>query len=203
MIDTSLDFLSKTLNAHLKNVLTGTSGKLVHLTHVADDSGVAIPDKGIGMSLVNIEEERVFKEQRVTFINKDGIAEKRNPEIKLNLYVLISANFTNANGDQDATDDYIEGLKRLSRVIAFFQANTVFTPDKYPLLASVDENIQKLAVELYSYSFEQLYNFWSVIGAKYLPSVLYKVRVLTIQASEVESLNLPIEKISINGKTTI
>lgn len=198
MLDTSLDFLAKTLDAHLKNVFKVTT-KMVYLTHVADESGVSIPDNSIGLSLVNIEEERIFKEQRVNFINQDGIVEKRNPELKLNLYVLVSANF---NGTADANDDYKEGLKQLSKVISFFQAHTVFTPDKYPLLASEDENIQKLVVDLYSYSFEQLYNFWSVIGAKYLPSVLYKVRLLRIQEREVFSLNPPIEKITINGKTT-
>lgn len=202
MLNTSLDFLSKTLDAHLKNTFNVNVGNMVFLTHVADELGVAIPDKKLGMSLVNIEEERIFKEQRVTYINQDGVAEKRNPEIKLNLYVMVSANFTNADRTADTDDDYIEGLKQLSEVIAFFQANTVFTQDKYPLMAAVDPNLQKLVVELYSYSFEQLYNFWSVIGAKYLPSVLYKVRLLTIQKRDVMSLNPPIEKISINGKTT-
>lgn len=201
MLATSLDFLSQTLNNHLKKTFNVTSGNMVFLTHVADENGVAIQDKKLGMSLVNIEEERVFKEQRVTYINQDGVAEKRNPEIKLNLYVMVSANFTNADNTDDS-DDYIEGLKQLSEVIAFFQANSVFTQDNHPLMASIDTGLQKLVVELYSYSFEQLYNFWSVIGSKYLPSVLYKVRLLTIQKRDVVSLNPPIENISINGKTT-
>ena len=197
MIDTSLDFMTKVLDTHLKNVF-GSDTSMVSLTHVADDNGIAIEEKSLGLSLVNIEEERIFKEQRTSFINKDGLVEKRNPELKLNLYVLVSANF---NGP-DNGDDYREGLKQLSEVISFFQAHTVFTPDTYPLLASIDSQIEKLVIELYSYSFEQLYNFWSVIGAKYLPSVLYKIRLIKIQKREVMSIDPPIEKIRINGNTT-
>ncbi len=53
----------------------------------------------------------------------------------------------------------------------------------------------KIVVELYSYSFEQLYNFWSVVGAKYLPSVLYKVKTLRIQENAIQESGEPIEQI--------
>ena len=112
----------------------------------------------------------------------------------------MSANYMNQDSN-DSTDDYIEGLKQLSKVIGFFQARNVFTKEAFPLLASIDPAIEKLVVELYSYSFEQMYNFWSVIGTSYLPSVLYKVRVLKIQENEAFGLDLPIEKISIDSKT--
>jgi hypothetical protein len=95
----------------------------------------------------------------------------------------------------------VEGLKQLSFVISYFQAKNVFTPDNSPALASYDENIQRLVVELYSYSFEQLYNFWSVVGTKYLPSVLYKVRLLSFQEREFTDSTIPIEKIGIDSKT--
>jgi hypothetical protein len=58
-----------------------------------------------------------------------------------------------------------------------------------------------MVVELYSYSFEHLYNFWSVVGEKYLPSVLYKIRILTFQEREFFETSIPIEKIGINSKT--
>lgn len=200
MIDTALDFLAKTLDTHLRGV-SNTVEPMAHLTHVADDRGVVIPDKSIGISLVNIEEERVFKDQSTHFMNRDGVVEKRNPDLKLNLYVLVSANYLNQDTGEGATnDDYIEGLKQLSNVIGFFQARNVFTPDTYPLLSSIDPTIQKLVVELYSYTFEQMYNFWSVVGTKYLPSVLYKVRLLTIQENEAVGMDLPIEKIRVTPK---
>ncbi len=201
MIHTCLSFLTNELNEYLK-VRTGSpTVDRVFLTSVATEGGgVVIPDKSVGVSLINIEEDRVYKDQKSTVINSFGNVERLNPEIKLNLYVLISANFQNTN-EQDSSDDYVEGLKQLSYIISFFQAKNVFTPENSPKLAEYDPNLKKLVVELYSYSFEQLYNFWSVVGTKYLPSVLYKVRMLTFQEREFFDTNAPIEKIGINSKT--
>lgn len=201
MIHTCLSFLTNELNEYLK-VRTGSpTVDRVFLTSVATEGGgVVIPDKSVGVSLINIEEDRVYKDQKSTVINSFGNVERLNPEIKLNLYVLISANFQNTS-EEDSSDDYVEGLKQLSFIISFFQARNVFTPENSPKLAEYDPNLKKLVVELYSYSFEQLYNFWSVVGTKYLPSVLYKIRMLTFQEREFFDSNAPIEKIAINSKT--
>ena len=201
MIHTCLSFLTNELNEYLK-VRTGSpTVDRVFLTSVATEGGgVVIPDKSVGVSLINIEEDRVYKDQKSTVINSFGNVERLNPEIKLNLYVLISANFQNTS-EEDSSDDYVEGLKQLSFIISFFQAKNVFTPENSPKLAEYDPNLKKLVVELYSYSFEQLYNFWSVVGTKYLPSVLYKIRMLTFQEKEFFDSNAPIEKIAINSKT--
>lgn len=201
MIHTSLSFITNELNEYLKMRTGSPSVDRVFLTSVATEGGgVVIPDKSVGVSLINIEEDRVYKDQKTTKINNQGNVEHLNPEIKLNLYVLISANFQNSDNN-DSSDDYVEGLKQLSFIISFFQAKNVFTPENSPKLADYDPNLKKLVVELYSYSFEQLYNFWSVVGTKYLPSVLYKVRMITFQEHEFFDSTIPIEKIGINSKT--
>jgi len=201
MLHTTLSFITNELNEYLK-LRTGTPGvDRVFLTSVATESGgVVIPDKSLGVSLINIEEERVYKDQRTSQVNNQGNVEYLNPEIKLNLYILISANFQDKKAN-DSTDDYVEGLKQLSFVISFFQAKNVFTQDNSPALAGFDPNIRKLVVELYSYSFEQLYNFWTVVGTKYLPSVLYKVRIVSFQEKELFGSGAPIEKVRIDSKT--
>lgn len=204
MIHTSLSFITNELNEYLKLRTGSPTIDRVFLTSVATESGnVVIPEKSLGVSLINIEEERVYKDQRSSIINNQGNVEYLNPEIKLNLYVLISANFQDTSLGNDSTDDYVEGLKQLSMVISFFQVKNVFTPDNSPSLAKYDINLKKLVVELYSYSFEQLYNFWSVVGAKYLPSVLYKIRMVTFQEREFFDSNIPIEKIGIDSKTKL
>ena len=203
MIHSSLEFLTDEINNYLK-LRTGVQNvDRIFLTSVATESGgVVIPDKSLGLSLMNIEEERVFKDQRTAFINDQGIAEHINPEIKLNLYILISANFQDTKKN-DTSDDYVEGLKQLSYAISFFQGKNVFTQDNSPAMAAHDPDLLKLVVELYSYSFEQLYNFWTVVGAKYLPSVLYKVRLIKFQESAILDANLPIEKIKFNSKNKV
>jgi hypothetical protein len=198
MIDSALSFLTQQLNEYLKLKTDEPDVDRVFLTSVATESdGVVIPNSSLGLSLINIEEERVFKDQKTTEITEDGLAQHQNPEIKLNLYILVSANFQDTTGQE--SDDYVEGLKQLSYVISFFQAKNVFTIDNSPLMADLDPPLKKLVVELYSYSFEQLYNFWTVVGTKYLPSVLYRVRLLSIQEQAITDENLPIEKIGINS----
>lgn len=198
MIHTSLSFLTQQINEYLKLKTGDSETERIFLTSVATESaGIVIPDSSLGLSLINIEEERHFKDQKTTVLNESGIAEKMNPEIKLNLFILISANFQ--DNPQQSPDDYLEGLKQLSYVISFFQSKNVFTPDNSPAMSEADQDLRKLVVELYSYSFEQLYNFWSVVGTKYLPSVLYRVRLIRFQEKEIKSTALPIEKIGINS----
>jgi len=186
MIDTALNFLTQEINTFLKIKNNTPNEDKIVLSSIASESGLVIPNKSLGLSLINIEEERVFKEQRVAYLNENGKTQSYNPELRLNLYILITSNFQDKL-KEDPTDDYREGLKQLSNVILFFQSKNVFTNENSPLLASLDPNIQKIIVELYSYSFEQLYNFWSVVGTKYLPSVLYKVRMLRFQSGAIDA----------------
>jgi hypothetical protein len=188
MIDKALRFLTDEMNAYLDLQNGNPAGEsLIVLTNVADDSsgGWAIPSQKLGVSLINIEEEKIFKDQQTQFRNANGDFEQYNPEIKLNLYMLVCANFVSENGD----DKYEQGLKQLSRIVSFFQGKNVFTPDTSP---AMDANLKKLIVELYSYTFEQQYNFWTILGAKYLPSVLYKVRLLAYQEKRLQNQNDPI-----------
>lgn len=199
MLHSSLEFLTHELNEHLK-LRTGSSENgddKIFLTNVATEDGVMIPPNSLGLSLINIEEERVFKEQSPTRKNGSSV-NTMNPELKLNLYVLITAYFQGNN--DDITADYAEGLKQLSYVISFFQAKNVFTSANSPSMSEYDPNIRRLIVELFSYSFEQLYNFWSVVGTNYLPSALYKVRLVKIQEENIFDSNQPIEKIGIHSR---
>jgi hypothetical protein len=193
MIDKALRFLTDEMNAYL-DLQSGNpaSDSPVVLTNVANaDGSWAIPNGKLGVSLINIEEERVFKDQQTEFRNANGEYEKYNPEIKLNLYMLICSHYVTT----DTPPTYEDGLKQLSRIVSFFQGKNVFTPDSSP---AMDANLKKLIVELYSYTFEQQYNFWSILGAKYLPSALYKVRLLAYQEQRVQNQSDPITSFSLN-----
>lgn len=201
MIDAALNLLRKELDTYmeLRYPREGVHEPIVVLSNVADGDGQwAIPTDKIGVSLINIEEEKVFKEQQTNFRNAAGEYEQYNPEIKLNLYMLISANFVNQSSQEDGAN-YGQGLRYLSSVISFFQGKNVFTPDNTPAMspAPPDPQVNKLIVELYSYTFEQQYNFWNVVGAKYLPSVLYKVRLVAFQEKLVQTQNDPITKLTL------
>ncbi|MBL7813107.1 MAG: DUF4255 domain-containing protein [Bacteroidetes bacterium] len=199
MIHSALQFLTGELDTYLNNK-AGTSGvPRVLLTAVSSEGKLAIPNKTLGLSLMNIEEDRSVRDQRNVVRNESGTYEFRNPDLYLNLYVLITANFNNSDNNT-STDDYAEGLKQLSHVIGFFQSRSVFVPSAYPGMALLDPDMERLTVEMFSFTFEQMHNFWSLVGASYMPSVLYKVRMLTIQENELTPPPGVVETIGLNLK---
>jgi len=200
MINTALDFLSKEINSNLNNIAGTTNEDFIVVSSIVYGGKLAIPDKTLGLTLMNIEEDRVAKDQRVTVRNMQGDIETRNPDIYLNLFVLISANFHYEETESPRLD-YLEGLKRLSQVISFFQGKNVFTQANSPLLALTDNKIERLGAELFSFNFEQMNHFWSIIGHSYLPSVLYKIRMLTIQENVQLAPDGIIESIALQTKT--
>ncbi|ACN14432.1 hypothetical protein HRM2_13210 [Desulforapulum autotrophicum HRM2] len=187
MIDKSLEILKKAVHNYLTGLpqLNITSESTIHLTHVANPDGtLAINDDSLAMTLVNIEEERTIKSQIPFIKTPDGRIIHVNPEIKLNLSVLVSANFTN----------YKTGLEYLSGAIHFFQSKNVFTPQDTP---DLDPSIEKLIVEMDSLNLEQQHHLWGLLGAKYLPSVLYKIRLIVIQEAQAFDETGPISGIDI------
>src|SRR5262245_18152602 len=143
MLDIASSFLVKELNAYLL-ARTGVSFGSAALSRIVSDSGKwAIPDDQLGVTLVNVEEERSMKSQLPQAIYADCRQVVLEPDLKLILYLLFAVNFT----------QYDQGLRQLSHVFAFFQSHPVFTPERY---AGLDPRIEKLAVDLVSLGFEQL-----------------------------------------------
>ncbi len=180
MIEKTLVFLKNQLNAYLR-LKTGEDGK-VSLSSLTDSGGKTVL-KDLGIVLVNVEEERMLRNQEPFQPGENGSFIRINPELHLNLFILIAANF----GDKE--NDYRESLKFLSHVATFFQSRNVFTTANSPQL---DENIRRLTIELVSLSFESQNNLWASFSVSYLPSLLYKIRMVTLQEKEIQMEAPPI-----------
>lgn len=191
MIYKSLEILKKVIQDYL--ILFPEFDALkeaVILSPVVKEDGSPVTQQdsnSLFITLVRVEEERVLKSQNSISITPEGQMSKVNPEIKLNLFILFSAN----------CQYYETGLKLISAVVRCFQKNNVFTPVNTP---DMDPSLQKLIVELYTLSFEEQNHLWGSLGAKYLPSVLYKVRLLTVQEDQKLREGPPISKAEFNGK---
>ena len=174
MIDKALSFLADSINNYYEYNLGSSYNETVKLSGIVEQDGSTAKDtdNSVVLTLINLEEERVLKTQRPTVENVNGQTVKFNPDIKLNLYTLFTVNFSN----------YKESLKFISHIVSFFQINNVFTPGSHPTL---DASIQKLIVDLYTISFEQQNNLWGALGAKYMPSVIYKLRMLVVRENVV------------------
>lgn len=169
MIYKALIFLEKELHDYFET----NYERDVAMTYVVSQDGNTDPqnDNSVLLTLISIEEEKALKSQSPYVKGVNGSSIKVNPEIKLNLQILFTANFK----------DYKEAIKSLSGVLRFFQGRNVFDHQNSPAL---DPGIDKLILELITPSFEQLNHMWGYLGAKYMPSVMYKVRMLTIQESK-------------------
>jgi hypothetical protein len=182
MIDKVIATITKELSIYL-DVVAGLDVPAIDkikISHLFDSTGDTIPAE-LGVTLVNIEEDRTNRAIDPYVKTDEGFA-KVNPEIKLNLFVLFTANFK---------DNYSEALKFVSYVIQFFQAKNVFTTEN---TTELDPRVQKLIIELQPMSFEQQNYLWGMVGGKYLPSALYKFRMLVIQD------NLALEAITATSK---
>jgi hypothetical protein len=179
MLHLAADFLTRELNAWLFSRTGGALGAAT-LTRIVNENGrYAIPDDQLGVTLVNLEEERTLRSQLPHTAYVAGRQVMREPELKLNLYLLFAANFRN----------YEQGLKQLSAVLEFFQGHPVFTRERNP---GLDPRIEKLALDLIGLTLEQLNQLWAFVGAKHLPSVLYRVRMLALQDAEPAAVHPPI-----------
>ena len=182
MLDVALKFLTKQLNAYLLSRTGGSFGE-VEIGRLVDDSGKwAIQENHVGAALVNVEEERTLKNQRPETVFVDGANVVLEPALKLNLYVLLAANF----------QQYDQALHYLSLVLTFFQAHPSFTQERYP---DHDSGVERLNVELQSLGYEQLNQLWAFLGAKYLPSAVYRVRLVVLQDVEPVAVQPPVTAI--------
>ena len=187
MLDIALKFLTSELNTYLSTQMTSTSEEVVRMSKLVDDAGKYAFENSIAASIINIEEDRVFKSQTPDRIYTNGQHIVLEPELKLNLHVIFAANFDVKNYDQ--------ALKYISYVLTFFQSHSAFTSVEYPAL---DPSIEKLTIELQSLSYEQLNQVWAFIGAKQLPSVIYKVRMVSLQSVAPTLIQPPIVEINTN-----
>src|SRR5262245_17396186 len=120
MIDVALKFLAGELNAFLF-ARTGSPQGGIALGRLVDDAGrCAIAADSLGAALVNIDEERVLKSHVPASVLMNGRQVVLQPDLKLNLTILIAANF----------NIYDIALRQLSWVLTFFQAHPGFTRDR-------------------------------------------------------------------------
>lgn len=176
MINTVLELVTNSLNRYLK-IRLEFSEHMVVLSSLVEPDGSMVPatDNKLVISLVSIERDTSANTPPVVNTKGEGgTAAKARPGIRLNLYIMVSANFSAGN--------YNEGLKILSHAIGFFQKYPVFTRHNIP---DMDPKIGKLIFSIENLSIRDLSSLWSVISNKYVPSVLYKIQVLAIEAEAV------------------
>ncbi|WP_448874602.1 DUF4255 domain-containing protein [Desulfobulbus propionicus] len=177
MIEQAINQLSFLLNQYLKHTFD-INEDIVVVSNIVDQDGSLVPNinNRILLFLVNIEKDTEVFQTNVGFVNQ-GQTVTSHPPVFINLYMMVAANFPGNN--------YQESLKFLSHSIGFFQRNPVLDHHNTP---DLNRGIEKLILDLQNLSFNDLSNLWSIISGKYLPSVLYKIRMLTIDTKPMKGI---------------
>lgn len=187
MIHLAADYIVDELNAYL-NVRSPslTPGRVVQSNLLAQDGKVEKDAKDkVVLSVVNVEEDRIFRSVRPTRRQEDGGFERVQPDVKLYVYLLFVANL----------GDYSEALKALSYIVSYFQVNNHVDYVDVPSVEGVEG---RLIFELYSQTFEQQNHLWGALGAKYRPSIMYRMGLTTIRDTQKHSETPPIREIDIS-----
>lgn len=171
MIYSAISTISQVINDYIRNRFATVEDKVVVSNLVNPDGSVAVtePDKII-LSLVNLQQETVSQR------GKGGT----NRPINLNIFILFSASFE--------AENYLEGLRYLSGVISFFQSNKILNHSNTP---DMDSEIDKLSFEIVNQDLQNLSHLWGTVGSKYMPSILYKVRMITFNEGFPTDLSAP------------
>lgn len=169
MIDKALALLRDNLQNYIDLSIGGADVVIDNIGLLETASSDSLT-KRIVISLVNIEEESTLKNSATVKKGMSNLAIYENAPVFLNLYVLVSCNYSGT--------EYIHALERLSAVVRFFQSRNSFSHGA--ISGSNDMPELKFTMELYTLTFEQINHLWGSLGGRQIPFVMYKLRLVAI-----------------------
>lgn len=195
MIYETLEIIIDQITKYLDTKVSDDSTLVLeNIARLEDPLTDKLKDKVV-VSVLNLEEEVTLKNIPNTHF-KNGKTVYKNRPVNLNLFVLFAANRTS----------YDKALISISNIIEFFQSKKVFNQSNSPFVptSSLFDDLKefKFMVELYTPTFEQLNYIWGTLGGKSVPSVLYKISIVQIEADLIRDAGKPITQIAATLKDT-
>lgn len=190
MIQQALDLIRRRLNAYLAPGDPNADTWVV-LSNVVDHEGRPFggAENRLIMCLANVEYEVAMSTPGRNAVRMGNAFSAVAAPRFINLWVLFMANFLN--------ERYPDGLDMISRTIAFFQENPAFTHESDP---QMDPNISRLTLEMINLDLTQLNYVTSMLGAKYVPMVCYKLRMLPFTSETVQAMVPPVRSTGLPEK---
>ena len=176
MLQDVLMFIKNQLDQFLVNTFELDEGVAV-LNHLMQQDG-SFPEKNknkMVLTLINLDYEtnKACSNSRRRLADQSFVS--INSPVLFNVNLLFTSSF----------EDYEESLKFLNSTIAFFQARPYFNQNNTP---GMPKEIKAIYFDIENSSFFETHNLWSAMGAKYQPSIIYKIRHVTIQGGEIEGI---------------
>ncbi len=173
MVDLVVNQLAFQLNQFLKSIFDLTED-IVVVSNILEQDGNVSPQVNNKLVLFVVNIEKDTAPGRIS--TQSGMGAHRAvvsaQPVFLNLYLMVAGHF----------NKYSEALKFVSNTISFFQRRPVFDHQNTPEL---DERIEKLVLDIENLDIKDLSTLWGVLSGKYLPSILYKVRMVAFDAGDV------------------
>lgn len=173
MIGKVLVFLRKRLDDYLRAELGGAgddpvADKVVFLDGDKMDP-ISFQEGAVSALLINLEEERLLRAADPYLgVQDDGKPQRKHPDLRLVLYLLFAARFK----------QYDMAWDHLTKVIEYLQLNPVFDPARAP---DLPVGVDKLTSELMTQTFSEQNDIWNALRTTYLPSALYRVRMVVLR----------------------
>jgi hypothetical protein len=174
VIDLTLKLIADRLNAHL-SALFSVSEELVSIGPLSDAEGkpTAEARNRLTLFVTNIAHDTVPR----NVSPRGALAGGQMPPVHLDIYFML------ASGHDPQI--YSEGLKLISAALMFFQANPVMTPRTAPEMPA---GLTQLSIEIANLQAQEVGQLWGNLGGRYVPSVMFKVRSVMIDARAITSV---------------
>ncbi|MBB5636863.1 hypothetical protein HDF26_001689 [Pedobacter cryoconitis] len=190
MIYACLNCLAEEMNIFFKSKLKIDDDRAIISGIVNQNGSIAVQGENkVLITLINIIRDTNLKREGLTGA---GLNINTAKPICIQLHLMISCYFSDTN--------YVEALRFLSFAIGFLQEKNVFDHTNTP---GMDKDLEKLIFEMESVEPDKLSNIWSVLGAKYMPSVLYKVRMIVYNANKVSEYRPVVTGIAENNPQVV
>jgi hypothetical protein len=180
MIDAALIQIAGQLNQHLRQLFQ-VGEDLAVLSNLFEPGGSAVPQVANRLVIFLAGVERDSMAYRAAPQRGAGSTLKQQEPVFLNLLMMCAANFSGSN--------YPEALKFLSAAVGFFQAMPVIDHHNAPLL---DARLERLLLNIENLSSSEMHSLWGIHGGRYMPSVLYRVRMVCLDSGHVAGRDMGI-----------
>ncbi|MDW3194762.1 MAG: DUF4255 domain-containing protein [Cytophagales bacterium] len=171
----TIQFVRNKLNAYFRNTSRWAEDKAIvaNVAGVQAGSDPEFSDKLL-ISLAHMNIEYSLFNQHGKVSNGEQFNRVPSP-LTFNVDLLFSA----------SANKYEESLKLLSDTIAFFQSNHFYDSSNS---SGLPEGVQKLSLSVLDLDYHESSQLWSRLGAKYVPSVLYRMRLVVFDSAEVKEV---------------
>ena len=192
MIGTALQFVAQQLNQVVcqKLHVPTTEERVILGSIVGPDGSLLLQNKKnvLVVDLVSIQQADYTGQLPPSV--RGGVVSQKSPTMYLSFTLLLAAFFEQKM--------YAEGLNRLNLVMDYLQGHRSW--DASSSMPGLPPGIERLAFEIENLDYHEQSHLWGIIGAKYLPSVFYKMKLLPVDSDDIAQFTPVVKAIGPNVK---